>query len=60
MWPFPKRTDPEEDPALREAEDTVLLLEHRAHRVERHLRARFDRNHWSETVNELWQGRNPA
>lgn len=59
MWPFTKRREPGEDPELRKAEDQVLLLEHRANQVERHLRARHDRNHWSETVHELWQGRKP-
>lgn len=57
MWPFTRRREPGEDPALREAEDQVLLLEHRAHRVEQALRPRHERNHWSETVNELWRGR---
>lgn len=60
MWPFRKREDPPEDAGLRETERQLVLLEDRAHRVEKHLRARFERNHWSETVNELWQGRDPA
>lgn len=57
MWPFPKRLDPEDDRALRSAEYRVMQLQERADRVDHHLRKRMDRNHWSETVDQLWTGR---
>lgn len=60
MWPFRKRHNDETDPDLQEAAYMVRRLEERASTVERHLRTRHERNHWSETVNELWQGRAPA
>ena len=56
-WPFRRETPEPENPALQEAEYQVRRLEERAHRVERILRPRHDRNHWSETVDELWRGR---
>lgn len=56
MWPFRKRTE-EPDPHLERAETHVANLVQRATRVERHLRPRLERNHWSETVDELWRGR---
>lgn len=56
-WPFRCPTpDPDDNTDLREAEYRVRQLEERAHRVERALRPRHARNHWSETVDELWRG----
>lgn len=56
-WPFRRETTTPENPALQEAEYQVRRLEERAHRVVGILRPRHDRNHWSETVDELWRGR---
>lgn len=59
-WPFrrePRDPLPDPNPDLLDAEYQVRRLEERAHRVERVLRPRHERNHWSETVDELWRGR---
>jgi len=56
-WTFRRTTPEPENPALAEAERQVSQLEERAHRVVGILRPRHDRNHWSETVDELWRGR---
>lgn len=58
MWPFRKRPDQTtEDATLLDAERHVKRLSERADRVHDRLRPRMDRNHWSETVTELWAGR---
>lgn len=57
MWPFRKRTDKTVDPALADAGRRVADLSRRAEHVHERLRPRMDRNHWSETVTELWAGR---
>lgn len=60
QWPRFRRARETPDPAtpaLRMAESQVRDLEERAHRVVGILQPRHDRNHWSETVDELWRGR---
>ena len=56
-WLSRRRNDDTPDPDLREAEYMVRRLEERAHRVESILRPRHERNHWSQTVDELWRGK---
>lgn len=51
-----KRSRNDTDPDLREAERWVRALEERAHRVVAFLGPRNERNHWGETVDELWRG----
>jgi len=55
MWPFRKYAE-EADPHLERAEARVADLAERATQVENHLRPRGKRNHWSETVDQLWRG----
>jgi hypothetical protein len=58
LWRLMKRDDDDRDPHLKVAKERLRVVEERATGPADYLRGRLDRNHFSQTWDEIIHGRN--